>query len=425
VVDEREHEGDSADEHLPSARSAPGTGYWTALLRSRRAVLLWGLVAVLAAGAVAAALWVAFLSPGSRRTADADADADAERTVTVSTPLPSATAAGAVTASVTVPPSAPVTVAPGGGSSVAPAPPVRAAAIAYRKDGAVWVASEGGAGAAQIAPSTSGVFALSPDGLKLAVIEGSTAQLTLYDVGTGALTQVGNALPVRPSWSPDSRWLVFTVPASPGRAEHVVRVSATGADPESLFAGSRPRHLADSATVVGAPMAVAGGSKAVAVLSDGRTVSLAVRLSVAEVCPASTGMYLADAGGLAGPAGVSPPSIRFVGYDGKGLRSVVASPSVADHVTFNDLSVSPDGAWLAYAETGDDGYSRVFAMRTSGSVVQIPLKQHKDAYVVGWSASGRELLLVEGNATQGEPQSVTAIKPDGTGWRLVVTGGGL
>ncbi|HEX9092616.1 MAG TPA: hypothetical protein VF902_01410, partial [Coriobacteriia bacterium] len=262
------------------------------------------------------------------------------------------------------------------------------------------------------------------DGKRLAVVEGGSMKLTIHDVATGEIVLVGSAVSLRPEWSADSGMLVFSVRAAGGDSETVVRVGADGLDPVTLLAGRGPRFMADGKTVIAAPRDTPGGDKVVAVRSDGRSVTVAGQTRSEEVCPASTGVYFAEAGGLPAGEGFTPPSLRFVGYDGRGLRSVVATPSGGEHVAFSDLRLSPDGKWLAYAESGDDGYSRVFVVKTAGGG-PYALKPHKDAYVLGWSVSGRELFLVEGNAVQGEKQSVTAIKPDGTGWREVVAGGGL
>jgi Tol biopolymer transport system component len=93
-------------------------------------------------------------------------------------------------------------------------------------------------------------------------------------------------------------------------------------------------------------------------------------------------------------------------------------------VAFAGLTLSPDGKWLVYAETGDDGYSRLFAVPAAGGA-PVTLSPRYDGYALSWSADGTELFFVEGNAIQGEATRVSAVHPDGTAHRIVVEGGGL
>jgi Tol biopolymer transport system component len=88
------------------------------------------------------------------------------------------------------------------------------------------------------------------------------------------------------------------------------------------------------------------------------------------------------------------------------------------------LCASPDGAYLAYAESGDDGYSRAFvydvAKRTS-----VALSVRRDTYPVCWTHDGSRVLFVEGNAFQGEATALMSARPDGMGRAVLVAGAGL
>lgn len=396
----------------------PGPEYWAGLQRRHRQNMLWVVVGLLVTLAMAAGIWVA-VTAGTRGAAKVEGVRPGRPTGSGASALPTSAPGGAVPGSSTTTPSLPVTTSPDATTAV------RAALVAYRQDGGIWVAGEAGERATRVATSSAGVFALSPNGRKLALIEAGGMKLVMVDVASGKSTVVGPALPVRPSWSPDSSLLAFTRPSTDDRSGVVARVDASARQPSALFPGWRPRFLSDGRSVIAAPDATTGGSQVIALRSDGREVKVAARVRTQEVCPTELGVYFSDAGGLASGAAFTAPSIGYVGFDGRAARSVVATTTAGEHVSFTDLTLSPDGMWLSYAETGDDGYSRVFAVRTAPGARPVALKRHKDAYLLGWSASGEDILLVEGNAVAGERQDVTAIHPDGTGWRVVVSGGGL
>jgi hypothetical protein len=326
----------------------------------------------------------------------------------------SVTASGSVVATVSaVPTSTP---------PASPRAPVRAPLIAYRAGGAVWVSGEhGGTPRSAYTAAGPGVFSLSPDGLVLAYVDASAGVLRLIDLTSGRNTPVGPAVALRPDWAADSSFVAYTRPAGAGRSEEVCRVAASGGAAVPLVTGWKARVMPGSSIVAAAPAPPLSPTGPVALLSDGRKVTLAGTARSDEVCPDVGGVFWVDVG--AG-SDVAQPSIRWVRYDGKGSRTVVPQPAATTRVTFAGLTLSPDGKWLVYSEIGDDGYSRLFAVPAAGGA-PVTLSPRYDGYAMNWSADGIELFFVEGNALQGEATRVSAVHPDGTAHRIVVEGGGL
>ncbi|MDO8915832.1 MAG: hypothetical protein Q7W16_07110 [Coriobacteriia bacterium] len=394
----------------------PDTGYWRSLDVVHRRALVGAILAgvgLIALMTVAGYYLLNLREPETPR------------------PRPSSSMPSAIpTTSVEASGSAEVSASAGATSAVAPAGPTAVAMrrpyIAYRAGGSIWVCGEHGGGPHPVYSAGGGVFSLSPNALTLAYVDGASGILRMVDLASGRATTVGPATPLRPEWAFDSTFVVYTRPAPGGQSEEVARVDANGGAARGLLQGWRGRLMPDGKAVIAAPVMAAGGSVGIAVLSDGRRVASTGKVRSEEVCPAIGGLYFADSGGLATTTGgpLSSPSIRWIGYDGKGERMLVARPSASAGVTFAELRLSPDGGWLVYAEAGDDGYSRLYALRTTGGA-PVALTPHLDGYFVGWSADGSELLLVEGNAMQGEATRVSAMRPDGSGHRIVVEGGGL
>lgn len=290
-----------------------------------------------------------------------------------------------------------------------PASWVRARAIAYRRDGLVCVADESGAGERTLAHSAAGRFALSPDGSTLALIDAVAKTLALVPASGGATVTVGPALSAPPAWAPDSSWLAYTAPGPSVR-----RVDADGSDDLELLSGRFPVVSLDGRYVVAAAEEASGGG--VLVWHEGAVVRLPTAAVLSGLaCDGKTVFYATVS------SSDSTASLRAVALDGTNDRVLVSVPAMPRVSGFRDLVLSPDGRWLAYAEYGDDEYSRVFVVPTAGGV-PTALSLRRDCYPLGWSADGSRLFLVEGNAYQGEPTSLVEVRPDGSGRRLVREG---
>ena len=390
--------------------SVPDAGYWRSLDSGHMRAWVFGSIgAVAVLIAVGVGVWFLFNAGEREQPADSPGTSAIPSAIPTSTEdaSGSAGATGSADSTVAVP-----TEAPSG----------RAPFIAYRAGGSVWVSGQYGGSARGVHALASGVFALSPNGLTLAVIDSSKLKLSLVDVVNGKVTEVGPALPLRPAWSSDSALLVFTRSISGDVGEEVCTVGSGGGGLKVAVKGSGGRVLFDDRTVAAVPAFGRQGTKSAAILSTGKDIPAGTTVWPVEIRPAEKGLYFSASTGSA----AGSPSLRYVGYNGKGARVIVGRPVSSENVSFSDLMLSPDGSWLAYTEAGDDGYSRLFVYKTSGEAgAPMPLSARLDAYPLNWSADGSELFMVEGNAMQGQPTRVSAVHADGSGHRIVVQGAGL
>jgi hypothetical protein len=186
-----------------------------------------------------------------------------------------------------------------------------------------------------------------------------------------------------------------------------------GSGSSALFPGSLPAVSTDGSVVVGATVAgevaVSRGG-AVSRFSAGGTIT-------GLACDGSTVYYGA----------LDPPSaavaLRAAGLDGSRGRTIVGAAAASRAVTFGDLLLAPDGGELVYAEHGDDGYSRMFAVAAGGGV-PVSLCVRRDCYPLRWAADGQSVLFIEGNAFQGDATALMRVAPSGQSRRLLVDGAG-
>lgn len=297
----------------------------------------------------------------------------------------------------------------------------RAALIAFRRSGALWVSGETGAGARSIAVSADGVFSLSPDGLTMAVVDSSSGQLSVITVANGASLVVGASAQSTPVWAPDSTWLVYRNDTDAGSG--LVRVAREGSPPRPLGAGTSSSISPDGAWVFAVRSDSGGVRRVVKIPSSGGTAENVPKwqsvTGVSETGASAAKVFFSRPG-----VGASAPTIGSMAPDGSGVTTLVKAPLSASDVSFTSLRPSPDGTWLSYQESGDDGYSRVYCVRAAGGD-PVRLWLRYDAYIIGWSAAGTELLFAEGNTMQGETSRIVAVHPDGTGRRVVAENAGL
>jgi hypothetical protein len=306
-------------------------------------------------------------------------------------------------------------VEPGGGThadtpepSVEPRPS-RAPKVAYRRDGWVCVASEDGTGERRLFESAERRFSLSPDGGTLAVVDLESLYLVLVDVETEQATRVHEATQDTPAWSPDSAWLVYTEPGP-----RVRRVKRDGSDDVGMFAGRLPAVSVDGSRVVG----VTPEGERVAIWEDTLMQRFSVGAPITGVAADEDTVYVGT-----GPAG-STPSLRAFATDGRVVATLVSAPAAERAVSFSDLMLCPDGATLAYAEHGDDGYSRLFTVDTSGGA-PVARSLRRDCYPLSWSADCSGVLFIEGNALQGERTALASVTLASGIMRVLVEGAGL
>lgn len=294
-----------------------------------------------------------------------------------------------------------------GGPVVAPPPaaPGYVPLVSYRRDGWLCVAAEDGTGERRVVASAAGVQTLAPDGSVLAFVDSGSGALAIADVASGAVVAVGPALQDPPSWSPDSGWLAYTAPGP-----KVMRVTRFGTSTTEAFAGSMPSVSVRDAAVVGlAP------SGEVVVWRAGSVTKVRGSGTVTGLATDGATIYY---GAMAAGGAVS---LRAMGTDGGGDRTLVASPDSARAVTFGELMLAPDASRLVFAERSDDGFSMMFSVPVAGGSATT-LCVRRDCYPLRWTADSGSVLFIEGNSFQGDPTALMRVAPSGTSRRLLVNG---
>ena len=303
--------------------------------------------------------------------------------------------------------------------------------VAYRLDGSVWVAREDGTERREVAPSAED-YALSPDGETLAVIDHGA--LALVEVSDGSRVDVGPARPLGLAWHPDSSEAYFVHETGDPHGEtDVLVVGRAGGTPGVVVRGEAPAVGADGTVVALPPSAsvrigrtvegdtISGSLLLVPPLGHSRVITVDGPAKACDVFGATIVYSVSPVAGLAGSDGTPEPDIRVLGVDGSGERRLVGPPRSARPFGYGELMISPDGARLLYAETGDDGYSRSWVVGMDGGT-PVPLTVRRDTYPVGWSADSQRVFFIEGNGFQGEPTSLLSARYDGIGRRVVVEG---
>ncbi|MRS11775.1 MAG: hypothetical protein EG823_01725 [Actinobacteria bacterium] len=282
---------------------------------------------------------------------------------------------------------------------------VRAALVSYRRDGWLCVAAEDGSGERRVAASAAGVQTLSPDGTLIAFVDAGTGALALADTASGVVVAIGPALQDPPSWAPDSAWLAYTAPGP-----SVLRVARDGSGAAELFAGEMPSVSVADGTVVG--LAPTGE---ISVWRAGALTRLRASRTVTGIAADGATIFF---GAMAADGAAS---LRAIGATGQGERTLVGAPDSERAVTLGDMLLSPDATHLVYAERGDDGYSRMFAVPTAGGA-PASLCVRRECYPLRWTADGDGVLFIEGNALQGDPTALMRAQSTGDSRRFLVDG---
>jgi hypothetical protein len=325
----------------------------------------------------------------------------------------------------TVPPTTTVEPTPtASATQTAEIPGGRAPFIAYRKSGAVWVSGEHGSDPRSVLGVASGPFALSPNGLSLAVADSVASSLTVVDLVSGSAARIGRAADVRPVWAPNSAWFMYSrLPLTGDRAQ-IVRVNADGTGETVLGRGQAFGVGPDSKTIVLATGIGAGKGPLLVIDAAGAQREIGKSLAIDSVAPANHGVYYAVTAGVNSAGNATSPYIGYIRYDGTSRRRFVDGPVSSQAAQLSDLMLSPDGRYLAYEESGDDGYSRIYLAKTAGGKLKL-LSPRRDDYLLGWSADGREVIFAEGNTLNDEATKIMAVRVDGTLRRIVAAGGSL
>lgn len=411
------------DDHIDIPQS-----FWERMLADKRRLAYIGAGAlVLVVLVVAAAMKVAADRPRVLQPAPRETASTGEQSPSVETSSAEQTGSPVATSS---PPPVKATASK---EAAAPATSVRKPVIAYRRDGALWTSSETGTDAKKVADVKQGTFALSPDGATLAYVDTQARALSLVDLASGKVVRVGSAEDAALCWAPGSEFLLYTA-KSPTRYE--VRKTLRNGRGDSLLGAGHSPHISGGGsglvwiadTAYGQP-----GMVTTALFTATRPSSRLSAPLATEAAFAVDGVVV-SVGGAPGTA-----RILTMAHDGKlvideaSSREIVGAPSGARPVSYAHLCASPAvvagsgssaGRYLAYAEVGDDGYSRTY-IYDSEKGRSVALSMRKDTYPLCWSADGKRLFVVEGNAFQGEATAIVSTMPDGMGRSTIVEGGGL
>jgi len=289
----------------------------------------------------------------------------------------------------------------------------RAPVVAYRREGWVCVTSETEPEEKRLVRSSAGPFALSPDGATLAWIDEASGRLALTDTVRGVSVTVGPALASwQPSWAPDSSSVVYTAPGPT-----VARVGKDGTGIQTLFEGSDAVCPSSGGGVAG--VSARSPDEIVVWREGGHVARIDVGAPVTSVAADDARVYYATRS-----VGTARARLGSVARDGTDQRDLALSSASTKPVMITDLRLAPGGDALAYVERGDDGYARVFTVSLDGGA-PLPLPGRRDVLLVGWGADGKALLVVEGNALQGEETSLVRVRPDGTARAVLREGAGL
>jgi hypothetical protein len=295
----------------------------------------------------------------------------------------------------------------------------RSPAIAYRKDGALWVCGEDGTGARRVQVAAAGVFALSPDAGTLAWVDPATRILSVTEVDSLDVREIGACENLPLVWAADSLSLAFVAGGASG--VEVRRYDAAGEGAVlPVAAGHSPAVSADGETIALVSSAAPGQPGPILVAGPGDAAAKPLPITAAtRVAWGGDGLVYAQAGDAPGE-----DRVMTCATDGTAPR-LLAVPDPGDRLaSIGSLEVSPDGQWILLAAKGDDGYSRTSAIKFADGH-QTSFSQRRDTYPLSWSADGARVFIVEGNAWQGQPTTVVSFVPDGTARIEVVPGGGL
>lgn len=397
--------------------------FWERLVADKRKLALVVGGVLLVAGLVAA-LFVVAARDGMAETPSVRDDGGAKPPGVITTATPEAPEPDGGEDTTSTDPAEDPAKDSGGGSDDDQSPPQRAAFVAYRSANAIWVAGEDGSKPRKVVSARDGAFALSPDGATIAWVDPDERALFLTDVASGKTADAGPALDAGLCWAPDSSYVAYSARVSgPGE---VRRVARSGGAPVRIGTGHSPRISPDGRAVAWIADQPYGQAGAVVVqpLSSGRA-SRSPDVIATEVAFAGDGI-VAVARDSAGVSRLVTERLN----DGLAfaasarLQELPVSTAGDKPTVIAHLCSDPGGRYVAYAESGDDGYSRTSVYDTAKGA-SIALSVRRDTYPLCWNAAGTRVLFIEGNSFQGESTALLDATPDGLGRRVIIEGASL
>jgi dipeptidyl aminopeptidase/acylaminoacyl peptidase len=271
-----------------------------------------------------------------------------------------------------------------------------------RPQGAVWLTGADGKGERPLSSAAaSSAPRWSPDGLRLAYLgmgaDGST-QLFIYWIASGATAAISNFTesPQGLTWSPDGRWLAFTMPVPAERKPLKVELpeapkNAKWADPPKLI--DRMVYRVDGAGYL--PNVF---NQLFLIAADG---GAARQLTEGDFDTAGTPSFTVDGKSVLVAANRRPDA-EYEPLDSEIYRVDLADDSI--HALTDrrgpdsDPVASPDGKHIAYLGFDDKrlGYqaTQLYVMDSDGSHSHsITANLDRDAAAPHWSGDGRQLLF--------------------------------
>ncbi len=303
------------------------------------------------------------------------------------------------------------------------------ALVVFVRSGSLWTVREDGRGSArQIVPiSDAATYLLSPDHRRVAYTKPKGREKPLYvtELAGGATAKVAENVDALQGfaycWSPTSDRLAYTAPVYSGGMRVGERLYTVGAD------GSARRLLVDRAgspawgpkgTIAFRRVDMSHGAWQIDTVgaSGGNVKRVPSSYQATSYDWAASKAHLAFA--VTEPSARGGLSTVWVLREGETSPQPVLQEKL-DQATYTRLSWSPDGGQIAVEATGDDGYSRVTIIDTSGLNSTWQVNSRRDNYLATWSADGSRLLYFEGNVFQGAPSNLWNIKRNGLSRRVI------
>jgi TolB protein len=274
--------------------------------------------------------------------------------------------------------------------------------------------------------------AWSPSGEQLAYLERDT--LFVAALAEGATRRL-SVIPTghSPAWSPDGRWIVL----GSGNAEfahgsyvlggmagnELILVPAAGGEPVSLTdrwnLHTSPVWLPDSRHILF--MSTQGGGRDIHVLridAAGHRVGAPERLTTG--LDVATLAISADGKTLAYSAFDNASGIWSIDIPPAGAvtSSASARPVTRGTEHVEEVSVSPDGEWLAF-DSDRAGNSDIYVMSLAGGEPRRITTDPGFDFVPSWSPDGKEIVY---QSSRNGTRDVFVIGADGAGDRMVAGG---
>jgi Tol biopolymer transport system component len=212
---------------------------------------------------------------------------------------------------------------------------------------------------------------------------------------------------VTPVWTPDSSEVLF-VRADKDGTPSVWRYIVSAGTSMRVGPGSGMALSPDGATTVTLPTEATDSDVLGVWRNDGRAYTVAVPSGEPVAVALGNDRIYVSTMSAAGNA-----SLWSLSLDGKQHKQLAGATSAGStSATYGQLLLSPDGSQLLYTVEGDDGYSRIRVVPTAGGS-SVAISGRRDGYPIVWTADGKHILFIEGNAYQGQ---TTAL------WRSDLTG---